>query len=120
MKIRNQAGVCLRGNIFQVYDILIICLDINRKCCSKIEKPKQHVSSNIAFPSWWYGKSESTLEPSSDFELGPSELVSLCPNHSIIAPQVLLRTRINDFALFYHIFVNRKIMTLKRIFRHTE
>ena len=29
MKIRNEGGVCLWENIFQAYDILIVCLDID-------------------------------------------------------------------------------------------
>ena len=30
MKIRNQAGVCLRENTIQAYDMLIACVAIDR------------------------------------------------------------------------------------------
>ena len=38
LKIRNEAGVCLWENIFQAYGMLIVCLDIDGKSFSLIEK----------------------------------------------------------------------------------
>ena len=34
MKVRNQAGVCLWENIFQPYNMLIVCSRIDRKSSS--------------------------------------------------------------------------------------
>ena len=34
MKVRNQPGVCIWENTFQVYDMFIVCLDTDGKSFS--------------------------------------------------------------------------------------
>ena len=51
IKIRNEAGVSLWENIFQTYDMIITCLDVDQKTFPQIEKAKLEVNSNITFLS---------------------------------------------------------------------